>query len=121
MMDGMEFTAEGKKRIEREVLEVIIAALESDKLNAEDPSEIAQFLLARINSITNTEQLVDLLKEMTDKWPVFSVLLEQAKGQVQDRVDDEVADGVEMLIKQGKLERALALVKSITKKITPPY
>ena len=53
---------------------------------------------------------------MREKWPVFSTLEEQGEGELQDIVDEEVADGVELLIKHGKLEKALALVKSITKR-----
>lgn len=117
----MEFTAEEKERVEREVLEIMATALENEQLTVDDPPEISYFLLERINTIKNMTELIGLLQEMTDKWPIFSVLLEQTRGQMQDKVDDEVADGVEMLIKQGKLERALALVKSITKKVTPPY
>lgn len=112
----MDFTQEHKEKIERQILEIMANALDSGQLTTEDSSVVANFVLDRIDKVANHQELLEFLGVLGEKWPVFSTLKEQGEGKIQDSVNEEVADGVELLIKHGKLEKALALVKSITKR-----
>lgn len=112
----MDFTQEHKDKIERKILEILANALDAGQIENDDAPNVARFVLDRIDKVTNQKDLVAFLGDLSEKWPVFSTLKDQVEGETQDSVDDEVADGVEILIQHGKLEKALALVKSITKR-----
>jgi len=112
----MDFTQEHKDAIERKILEILANALDAGQIENEEAPDVARFVLDRIDKVTNQKELIEFLGELNEKWPVFSTLKEQGEGEIQDSVNEEVADGVELLIKHGKLEKALALVKSITKR-----
>ena len=112
----MDFTQDHKEKIERSIVDIIANALDAGQITTEETSAVADFVLDRIDKVTNRQELIEFLGALREKWPVFSTLEEQGEGELQDIVDEEVADGVELLIKHGKLEKALALVKSITKR-----
>ena len=112
----MDFTQEHKDAIERKILEILANALDAGQIENDDAPDVARFVLDRIDKVTNQKELIEFLGELSSKWPIFSTLKEQGEGEIQGGVDDEVADGVEILIQHGKLEKALALVKSITKR-----
>ena len=107
----MEFTPEHKAQIEKRIVELMIVGLQNDLLSEQDPSDISRYVLDRIDEVKNQHQLILFLKELTDKWDVFKPILFHEEGTMQDKINDEVADGIELLVSHGKLDRALALVK----------
>lgn len=115
MINSMEFTQDQREQIEKRIVELMIVGLQNNSLTEEDTTDLSIYVLDRIDLIKNQKELIEFLREFSGKWEVFKPLLFQEEGKMQDKVNDEVADGIELLISHGKLDRALALVKRALK------
>ena len=111
----MEFTEEHKKQVEKRILELMVIGLQNDALTEQDPSEISRFVLEQIEKVHNQHELIIFLKNLSEKWEIFKPILFQEEGTMQDKINDEIADSIELLVGHGKLDRALALVKRAIK------
>lgn len=115
MMIDMEFTQEHKGQVEKRIVELMIVGLQNKVLTEQDTIDLSEFVLDRIDGVKNQHELILFLKEFSERWEVFKPILFHEEGQMQNKVNDEVADGIELLISHGKLDRALALVKRALK------
>lgn len=112
----MEFTEEHKNRIERAIVETVISALENGNLAESELSQIANFVLEKIDQIKTHDELVIFLSDLSSRWPIFTNLETLEKGEIEEKVEDEVAEGVLTLAQSGKIEEAVNLAKTITDK-----
>ena len=60
-------------------------------------------------------QLIEFLEELVIQWPFFEHILAVEKGEERNMAEHEVAEGVAMLAKEGKIDTALSLAKTMTK------
>lgn len=112
----MDSFAQHKNDLEKRIVETVITSLEKNSLEESQLAEIADFVLGRIDTIQTQEELIAFLNELSFKWPLFSNLSLIEKGDVKDKVEDEVAEGVETLAQTGKIDDAIDLAKTITQK-----
>lgn len=111
----MDFNDSHKKEIETRIVEIISSGLEKGDLKEEESKEIADFVLGRIDLIKNRTELEAFLSQLSSKWQVFKVLESLEKGETRKRVENEVAEGVLTLAKNGKINEALNLAKTMTR------
>ena len=72
-----------KKKVEKEVLEVIIKNLNSGTLSVEMAREAAKLTLAEVERIEKHEETVaDFYKNLSTKYPVFNILYTKIKGEL---------------------------------------
>lgn len=100
--------------IERSIVEIVISSLEQGVLPESELPLIADFILESLDAITTQTQLVSFLENLTRRWNIFSQLELSEKGKYIQAADKEVADGVLLLAKSGKIDEALRLAKGIT-------
>lgn len=110
----MEFTDEKKKQIEKDIVEMVIAALENNAIKESDMAVIGQMVLERIDKIENQADLILFLEILAERWSIFSPLVTREKGAVEHTADEKKAGQVEAMIKDGNIDEALTLVKSAT-------
>ncbi|OGD84970.1 hypothetical protein A2165_04580 [Candidatus Curtissbacteria bacterium RBG_13_40_7] len=72
-----------KKRVEKQVLEVIIDGLNSGELTVEKAQEAARDTLAIVEKIEESEQsILNFYEDLSQKHPIFKLLYTQAKDQL---------------------------------------
>lgn len=110
----MDFTQEHKNEIERKIVEAIIAGLENKSLLESQLSEIADFVLQRIDAVKNQDELLAFLADLSSKWSIFNNVKLTEEGEVKAEAENEVAKGVLDLAKSGKIDDAIDLAKTMT-------
>lgn len=110
----MDISQQHKEEIERKIIESIIVNLEENKLPQEELPIIADFVLGKIDTVKNHDELVIFLTELSTKWPIFTNITSIEKGEVKEKVEDKVAEDVLNLAKSGKIDEAIGLAKTMT-------
>lgn len=110
----MDFTQEQKNKIEGEIVDVIISKMENNNLTEEDASLIADFVLSKIDAIKSNDETMLFLKELSTKWPFFENIAIIEGGEIKDKKEDVVAQEVLKLTKNGKINDAISLAKTMT-------
>lgn len=103
-----------KEDVQYDVIKIIASALQSGKLSAGEAGEIAAFILERIDDVKTHEQMAEYITELSSKWPMFSNIASVERAEVRKIVEEEVTRGVLTLLEHGKVDHALALVKTMT-------
>lgn len=103
-----------KKLIEQHVVERMITALDRDEINDNEVPLIADFVLTHIDAVATEDEKMVFLRELAERWRIFTGLLVTQSGEVKEKVEDEVAGGVLTLAQSGKIEQAIKLAKTMT-------
>lgn len=103
-----------QEKLEEEIVNLLIDALEKEEITEETMSIISGYVLDHVTSVTDNKSAIAFLEVLTEKWKMFEPLLTLEKSILQEQVEDEVADGVLLLLEHGKLDSAIKLAKSAT-------
>lgn len=103
-----------KKDIENKIVDRLISALNIDKITELDSSNIAKFVLERIDTIKNEGEMIQFLQQLADSWNIFIPIITMEEHESKRRIENEVAEGVLLLAQHGKVENAIKLAKSVT-------
>lgn len=110
----MDPLADAKKKLEEDIVEDMIAALEKEKITEDEMAKISGFVLDSIDASKSKQDLEKFLEELANKWVLFKPLLILEKAKLQEKVEDEVAEGVLVLLEHGKMDHAIKLAQSVT-------
>lgn len=110
----MDITQDHKNEVERKIVEVVIAALENNNLQQSELPSIGDFVLGRIDAIKTQGELLNFLSELSLKWAIFKNIEMIEKGEAKDQKEDKVAENVLNLAKQGNINDAISLAKTMT-------
>ncbi len=110
----MQLSQERRDAIEKAIAELIIKGLREGLIQDEDLSPIGKFVLEKIDTLQTEEQMVAFLTEMVQKWPLFSNILTIEKGKATESSENQAAKDVLDLAKEGKIDEAVDLAKSVT-------
>jgi hypothetical protein len=110
----MQLSQEQRGAIENQIAELVIKGLREGLIQEEDLSPIGKFVLEKIDTLQTEEQMVAFLTEMAQKWPLFSNILTIEKGKVSENSENQTAIDVLGLAKEGKIDEAVDLAKSVT-------
>ncbi|HSX09301.1 MAG TPA: hypothetical protein VLF93_04055 [Candidatus Saccharimonadales bacterium] len=114
----MDLLEEEKKKLEEAIVENMITALEGEKITEDEMSTISGFVLDGVDAAKSKQDLEKFLEELAGKWELFKPLLILQKAELQEKVEDEVAQGVLLLLEHGKLDHAIKLAQSVTQNKT---
>jgi hypothetical protein len=107
----MEFTDEKKKELEKQIVEIAISALEGGAITENVLGDISQFVLSRIDTIKNENELAYFLEDLSERWKIFSPLYKEQKGLEQEEKDEPAVDKAEALVKSGNIDGAIQIMK----------
>ncbi len=110
----MDDIAVQKRNLEKSIVEAVIAALKNNTLLEDELSLISEFVLSNIDGIKNDYELQVFTDTLVKRWPQLVHLKTEVTGFLKEKTENEVAEGVLLLTKHGKIEEALKLAKSIT-------
>lgn len=118
----MDQLTEKKKKLEEVIVDTMIKAVEAEELTEEEMSKIAQFVLDGIDGASDQVSLKAFLHELAGKWKLFKPMVILEEAEEQEKVEEEVAQGVLVLLEHGKIDNAIKLAQSVThtKEEKPP-
>lgn len=111
---AMKNADEHKKKLEDEIVAIMIASLEKQTITEEDMSIMSGYVLDHVDQVTNYQTTMAFLTDISTRWKIFEPLLQMEKSEMKDKIEDEVADGVLLLARHGKIENAIKLAQSMT-------
>lgn len=111
-----EVTESHRKEILQRIVERTIIELEQKKFDVLDLPKIGEFALDTISTATDHTELLVYLEEFVEKWPQFTSIRDIEKAEIEQSSERDVAEQVLQLSKEGKIEEAVALAKTITEK-----
>lgn len=103
-----------REELESKILAILTTALENNTITTDDVSPIATFVLENAKDISDQQELIEFLRELSNRWNIFTPLLVISSGELQEKAENEIGQGVLELAKSGKLEEAIQLAKSAT-------
>lgn len=103
-----------QEKLEEKIVNLLIDALEAEKITEETMSTISGYVLDNVTGVTDNKSAITFLEDLTKQWDMFKPLLTLEKSILQEQIEDEVADGVLLLLEHGKLDSAIKLAKSAT-------
>ncbi len=101
-------------KIGNQLVSIMTQALSENKLTPEDASEISDLLLKNVETLLTQQQVIDLLTQLSSKWPVFDGTLTLEKGKVSEQEEQIKAQKVTSLIKENKIDEALKVAEEAT-------
>lgn len=102
-----------KEKIEREIVETCAQALEKRELTTQDTSQVADFVLTKIDSIQNEQELLIFLGELSQKWPLFQTVIDMEKGSIQEQNEGIAINQITQNLREGKIEEAIQISQTI--------
>lgn len=107
----MDFTEDKKKEIEQAIVDTCISALENKSMTEEQMGDVSFFVLERIDLIKNQDELITFLEKLSERWPMFTGILDIARGKAGAIEDKKTVIDVQNLVKQGNLDQAIKMAK----------
>ena len=103
-----------KLGVEKALALKMIDIYESGGMTQEDLAKTAEYLNDEIEKITNKTDLRTFLDGVAGRWPLLSEIALSEKEDSSEERDKELYSGVLALAQNGKIDKALELVKSNT-------
>lgn len=110
----MALLSEQVNAIYKHILDTILLGLDSGELETYQSSEIAEFILGKVEKLQTEQETIGLYQQIAELWPFMDTLLEKSQLENLEKVESEVSEGAVTLLKHGKVEDALRLVKTAT-------
>lgn len=104
------------KLIEKETVDLLISALDKEEITEEELPFICDYILTKTDEIEDHAEVMPFLRELADRWRIFTPLLVKQSGEIKEKAEGEVAAGVLTLAQVGKIEQAIKLAKTMTEK-----
>ncbi len=103
---------EYRKRLEHEILEIIEEKLKSGQMDANRARAIARMVLEKLHPPLTLEQIHQIAPTLDDEFAELSLAVLPIMADHEEETSKIVADHAEKLIKSGKIEEALSVLKS---------
>lgn len=110
----MALLSEQVNAIYKHILDSILIGLDSGEIEAYQSSEIAEFILGKVEKLQTDQEAIGLYQQIAELWPFMDTLLEKSQLENLEKVEGEVSEGAVTLLKHGKVDDALKLVKTAT-------
>ena len=106
-MDSEEY----RKDIERKILGIIKEQLQSGKMDAQRAQEIARYVLDALHPYMTLEEIHQALPALATHFLELSRAITPLINEREETVKSYVTQHVNTLIKEGKIEQAIDLIK----------
>lgn len=110
----MDFDEKHKDIVGERLTRKLARAIENGDMNQEQASEASAYILDTIDTLEDHAQLISFLTTISQKWPVFSSVLDLEQGEVSQAKEEQKVEEVENLLKENKIDEALHVAESAT-------
>lgn len=101
-----------RKHIEQQIVDTVTEHLEKNKISTEDARQMSVFVLDHIDTITSHPQLIQFLRQMAQKWPIFGPVYEIERGFQQRAHESKAAKAMANLLRLGRVKNAISMAKT---------
>jgi len=105
-----------RKKIEKEVLDILEEKLKAGQMNARRAKEIAKFILQSLHPHMDINQIHAAVQSFDDHFAELIPVVIQVSNDFDDRVKQVVSEHAINLIKQNKIDEANSLLKKAINK-----
>lgn len=109
-MDPEEY----RKKIERDILDIIEEKLKNGEMDAERAKEIARMVLDKLHPPLSLEQIYAIVPTLDDHFTELARAVFPVINDHQDKIKEVVGKHADELLKSGKLDEALSILKQAT-------
>lgn len=109
-------TEEYRKKIEKEILDIIENRLKTRQMNAPHAQEVARYILESLHPHMTLDQINTIAQNFDDHFPELIPVVLQITNDYDDLVKKTVHAHVSTLIKQNKIDEANTLLKKAINK-----
>jgi len=106
-MDDEEY----RKKVEREILQIIENSLKERQMNADRATEIARYIVSSLRPHMTFNQIHDVVQNFDEHFSELVPVVLEVSREYQEKVKNAVINHVDILIKQGKIDEAHTLLK----------
>ena len=103
-----------KKEIEKKIVNKALTSYGEEVISKDELKNIAEFTVDGMKAVNTRQQLLEFLKHLSEKWQFFSSIVIIEEGEYKGFIERDAYSKVLDLAKQGKIEEAINLSKSIT-------
>lgn len=107
----MDVTEDQKNEVGMQLTRRIGQLLEEKNITLDEAKQIAEFILARIDGAESQEDMLALVDDLHHDWPYFESIQKIASVPSIAAADLEKAEKVADLIKENKVDEAIASAK----------
>lgn len=104
-----------RKQLEQRILDIIEEKLLNGKMDSARARAIAQMVIDKLHPPLTLEQLYEIAPTLDDHFMELSQAVLPLLREHEDKVRKVVSEHAEKLIKQGKFEESLNILKSATR------
>lgn len=102
-----------KEEVIRLIVEVALDRLEKGQLTQAQMPEIANFVLTNVDRATDHHQIVKVALDLASRYPIFKNVAEIESGEERKFIESSTAQTMAQMIKEGKVQDALNLSKTV--------
>ena len=115
----MQISQERKDELDRAIASLIADLIEKETLQEYELGKIVDFYGARIDASQTEEDIQNFIFDFVEKWPVFAALKTTEHNNNVQKTEEEITQDVLSLAKEGRLEEAVGLAKTVTDQQIP--
>lgn len=104
-----------REQILEKTYDIMSKAVENGKIEEDAVSEMANFILERVDHLTTYDQVIGFFHLLSLKWPIFAPISLETEGKLKQQVETHVRDNMLSLIKEGKVSEAVQIGQSLHK------
>ena len=108
----MDALRDKRIELEKQIVEIVLNEIDNKTLTVDQAREIMTFWLSKVKTITSEEEMLSFVIEFVAKWPIFNTIAIIEQGNIRREQEERITDDVVSLVKNGKIEEALALAKT---------
>lgn len=105
---------EKRKQLEWDILAIIERKLQTGEMDAKRAREIAKMVLAKLHPPLTLEELYEIVPTLDDYFTELSQAVIPFLNEYDAHKRQEVAQQAEQLVKEGKIDESLHLLKQTT-------
>lgn len=110
----MDLSEEHKLIVEERIMDTVIKALDAGQITMGQYNEMADYIPKKADEIKTHHELLVFLRELSEKWSIFTFVLTLENGQVKKIEENRAIEKVEQLTQMGDINQALEEAKKAT-------
>lgn len=111
----MEFSEAQREDLQQRIVLTLLGCYEKGMIDENEIPLVADFVLDNMYKVHTYNEVMEFLRVLSSKWNIFTHLLVLKSGELKEKTDQEVAEGVLLLAKSGKIDNAIALAQTATR------
>lgn len=113
----MQLTDDRKRGIERKIVGVLIKGLYENVVTLADLPQMSGYLFENMIRVTNQEQLMAFLKDISSRWEIFTSVFDEENIPLENMPQDEknkTVQDIANLARDGEIDEAIDMAKKTT-------